>query len=528
MILAGGILYMGQYSDNLVRAELESLKSEAKLYAGALSEGAVRAVYQYPSGYNTEPLKIKAIKPDLAVGMVRTLAEKGNSRIKLFNVVGETITDSHLLKGPGGVVEVETLQAQEPGSYIKELFFKPMADFLELIPMQKTLPLYPIDDLSPDFAYNFEDTQNALNGEISATAWERSNKEFILTAAAPIQDVKKVIGVVFLTRDGHDLRRSIEEVRVDIFRVFLGAFGITIMLSVYLSGLITQPLQRLATAAEAVRMGKGRQVEIPDMSDRNDEIGELSLVIRDMTQALYDRMDAVEAFAADVAHEIKNPLTSVRSAVETAVKVKDEEARKKLMDIILHDVQRLDRLISDISSASRLDAELSREELEIIDLKTLLEQLIDAYKQPLARVHAKDTNKDNSNIQLSVPDDESFLVLGNGGRLSQVFGNLISNALSFSPPDKSVSVTVHREPDSLLIQVEDEGPGIPENKLEAVFERFYTERPQSEGYGSHSGLGLAISRQIIKAHGGEIWAENRVNEAGKITGARFTVRLQSA
>ena len=273
-----------------------------------------------------------------------------------------------------------------------------------------------------------------------------------------------------------------------------------------------------------MRQGKGRYIEIPDMSHRNDEIGELSLALRDMTYALFNRMDTIERFAADVAHEIKNPLTSLRSAVETVSRIKDEDNRKKLMDIIQHDVQRLDRLISDISSASRLDAELSRDEMGKVELSPLMYRLRDAYKKPLKRGD-NDRDGDDTKIILDLPEETGLAVKGNTDRLAQVFGNLLSNALSFSPEDGRVVVRVTVQNDTVMVQVDDQGPGIPENKLQTVFERFYTERPQHEGYGNHSGLGLSISRQIVEAHGGQIWAENLRDEAGNISGARFNVVL---
>lgn len=392
--------------------------------------------------------------------------------------------------------------------------------------MKTRLPSYP-ERITTDFFY-FPDTQAALSGTVTSTAWYKENGHIILTAAAPIQKIKQVMGVTLLIRDGTELERSIADVRVNVFRVFLGSLGITVMLSIYLSGLITKPLQRLARAAESIRRGKGRDIEIPDMSGRNDEIGELSIALHDMTQALWDRMDTIERFAADVSHEIKNPLTSLRSAVETARRVDNDESRKKLMDIIQHDVKRLDRLITDISSASRLDAELSREEMQEVDLVALLYSLRDAYKKPLSRTKEGDSSDEDTSIRLDFAENTKILVRGNEDRLAQVFGNLLTNALSFSPEDGTVDVHILEENGQILIRVEDQGPGIPENKIETIFERFYTERPNHEDYGAHSGLGLSISRQIIEAHDGRIWAQNLYNDAGEITGARFNIVLNAA
>ena len=525
MILGLGVLYLGQYTDSLIEGELESMRAEARFFSGALSEGAVRPVFQISPIPFEDPMEIEAVKPDLARRMVRRLGESGTSRVKLFSVDGSILADTHELLGPGGLVQMENLAPQQNPLSIGALFDQSATRFLDLIPMQTHLADFPEQNLSDVFA--FPDTKSALLGAISATAWKKQDGSIILTAAAPIQRIKQVLGVALLVRDGAELENKIAEIRVDVFRVFLGSLGITVMLSIYLSGLIGRPLKKLALAAEDVRVGKGRQVQIPDMSDRGDEIGELSLVLRDMTQALWDRMDTIERFAADVAHEIKNPLTSLRSAVETAARIKDDHSRKKLMDIIHHDVQRLDRLISDISSASRLDAELSREEMSRVDLKDLLYRLRDAYKKPMERVEGMETT-DDEKIIVTIPDYPDVHVRGNEERLGQVFGNLISNALSFSPDDGSVRVDVQVNDNNITVSVKDDGPGIPESKIESVFDRFYTERPDHENYGSHSGLGLSISRQIVEAHDGEIWAENNLNENGQPTGAKFFVKLSVA
>lgn len=523
MILGLGILYLGQYTESLIDSELTGLRSEAQLFSGAISEGAVRPVFQITSIPFESPQEIEAIKPELARRMVSRLGEIGKSRIRLYAIDGSLMADSHRLPGSASNsdVEMENLLPVPPRVTFDSLFTQSATRFLDLIPMKTKLEPFPQSQVSN--IYTFPNTQSALSGNTQASAWKDKNGRIVLTVAAPVQKARQIMGVVLLIKDGVELERAIAEVRVDVFRVFLGSLGITVMLSIYLSGLISRPLQRLAFAAEAVRNGKGRYIEIPDMSHRNDEIGDLSLALRDMTYALFTRMDTIERFAADVSHEIKNPLTSLRSAVETASKIKDPENLKKLLDIIQHDVQRLDRLISDISSASRLDAELSRDEMGVVDMPDLMLRLRDAYKKPLLR---GDVSTDgDSKIVLDLPEDRSLFVKGNADRLTQVFGNLLSNALSFSPPEGRVFVRVSVQGDKVLVRVDDEGPGIPENKLSSIFERFYTERPQHEGYGNHSGLGLSISRQIVDAHGGQIWAENLRKTDGDIAGARFNVVL---
>lgn len=334
------------------------------------------------------------------------------------------------------------------------------------------------------------------------------------------------MGVVMISRDARDIEYAMTRVRFEVLTVFLGALSITVFVSLYLAGTIARPLRRLALAAEDVRAGKARDTAIPDFSRRGDEIADLSVSFRAMTQALLDRMDSIERFAADVAHEIKNPLTSLRSAVETVAVVKDKKDQARLMEIIQHDVQRLDRLISDISQASRLDAELSRDEMGLVDLRALLAQLVATHERPA--VNFVKAAQQKPSVVLILPEGGALIVRGNEGRLAQVFENLIGNALSFSPPAGTVTVRAQRADGQVLVRVEDQGPGIPEAKLEAVFERFYSERPKHEAYGGHSGLGLSIALQIMDAHQGRIWAENiRDDDTGAVRGARFTVALQA-
>ncbi len=519
MILGFGILYLGQYTDSLIEGELELMRSEARFYSAALSEGSVRPVFQVSPIPFEDPLGTEAIKPSLARGMVMRLGAMSNSRVKLFSVDGSVLADSYKLNGPGSAVQIEPLK-NKTRSTINESFSRSAISFLDLIPTQTKLQDYPrtvADDIE-----KFPNSQLAMQGYINAAAWKDENKKFVLTAAAPVQRVKQVLGIITLTKDGTKLENKINQIRLDVFRVFLGSLGVTVMLSIYLAEVIGNPLKRLAIAAESVRIGKNRDTEIPDMSNRGDEIGELSIVLKDMTHALRERMDAVDRFAADVSHELKNPLSSIRSAVETVERVKDEEKRKKLMGIIHHDVQRLDRLITDISSASRLDAELSRDKLVPVNVTDLLSELVSLQKDQMNLAEKK--NKIDIIFEHSAP----VIVRGNAERLNQVFTNLITNAISFSSNKSTIEVFIESGENEEIICVKDQGIGIPENKLEAVFERFYTERPDHENYGNHSGLGLSISKQIIDSHNGRIWAENSHDDKGNINGAIFYVALHSA
>jgi two-component system sensor histidine kinase ChvG len=296
-----------------------------------------------------------------------------------------------------------------------------------------------------------------------------------------------------------------------------------VVLSMALAGTIAGPVRRLAESAEHVRHRIRSRVEIPDFTDRRDEIGHLSGTLREMTGALYNRIEGIESFAADVAHELKNPLTSLRSAVETLPLAKTDESRKRLLSVIQHDVKRLDRLISDISDASRLDAELQRNEMVTVDVLKLLRTVVGV---------ANEVRRDDKvKVELTIEgkDPRAFRAPGNDSRLGQVIDNLVANARSFSPPGGTVRITCRRDKSDVEVIVDDDGPGVRPEAFEKIFERFYTDRPH-QGFGQNSGLGLSISKQIVEAHGGSLRVENRTAPAAdggepRVLGARFVVRL---
>jgi two-component system, OmpR family, sensor histidine kinase ChvG len=327
-----------------------------------------------------------------------------------------------------------------------------------------------------------------------------------------------VLGAVMLSTTDREIDDELRTVRLELIRIFGVTLLLTVLLSLYLASTIGSPIRRLAAAAQRAQ-GRGARIEIPEMTGRNDEIGELAGSLRAMTDALWQRMSAIESFAADVAHELKNPLSSLRSAVETVARIDDPAKQRRLMAIIQDDVERLDRLITDISDASRLDAELSRLEMSPTDIAAMLRALVEMHEE---------TRTDGApRLVLDVPRDRPLIVPGIESRLSQVFLNVIANAVSFSPPGGEIRIRAAAEGRAVLVTVEDDGPGIPEDKLTAIFDRFYTERPAGEKFGTHSGLGLSISKQIVEAHRGRIWAENRLDPHDKATvrGARFAIRL---
>jgi len=326
-----------------------------------------------------------------------------------------------------------------------------------------------------------------------------------------------------LTRDNRAIAASLREVRYDMMVIAAAALGITVLLSLYLAGTITQPIVRLARAADEVRLARESRPEIPDLGKRGDEIGDLNDALRSMTDALWQRLGAIESFAADVAHELKNPLTSLRSAIEVAARPDLEpERRARLMAIVVDDISRLNRLISDISDASRLDAELMRGEVKPVDLRKLLSDLVHHYATQAAQ-------KVDVEIEFRLATNPPCNAHGHDGRYGQVFRNVLENSISFSPPHSKIVVELSRETRGgpFVVTIDDQGPGIPEDNLESIFQRFYSERP-TEHFGQHSGLGLSICRQIMETYGGSISASNRRAPDDRVLGARFTVRLPAA
>jgi two-component system, OmpR family, sensor histidine kinase ChvG len=508
-IPVAGLLYLDQYRSSLVQQQLDLMQTEAQLFSGALAT----------SGVVTNPDGEEKLLPDTTGGIVRRLVDISKTRARLFDSSGIMIADSQRLTGPGGQVEIEMLPPPQSDSLFVTIVRSVYDRIVGLLPRGKPLPVYTERALQA--AGDYPEALQALTGDpASALRVDRSGS-LLLSVAVPVQRYRQVLGALMLTTDGDAIDATVRDVRLDILKVFGAALGITVLLSLYLAGTIARPIHRLAEAAERVRRGQGRQMTIPDFTRRHDEIGDLSGVLREMTEALWTRMDAIERFAADVAHEIKNPLSSLRSAVETVARIEDPERQRRLMAIILDDVHRLDRLISDISDASRVDAEMSRAQKEPVDIGRMLATLVE-----LNEATAK---PGEPRLALDLPPGQSMVVPALEDRLVQVLRNLIGNAASFSPPEGIITLAARRDGSrGVKISVADQGPGIPPAKLSAIFDRFYSERPEGEKFGTHSGLGLSISRQIVEAHGGRIYAENLADDAGAIRGARFTILLPAA
>jgi two-component system, OmpR family, sensor histidine kinase ChvG len=507
LIPVTGMLYLDQYRAGLVQAELAALLTEAELFSGALAASGV---------VGGTPVEEKLL-PEMSENTVRRMVSVSKNRARLFNDKGELMIDSFRIVSAGGQVEREVLPPLR--SVFEQLVTDGYAWLGGLLPRWDSMPIYY--EAAQQHATDYPEVVRALNGETGTAVRHNRDGGLVMSVAVPVQRYRKVLGALFLSTGGQKVEAAIRAVRLDVLRIFGIALAVTTLLSLYLAGTIARPIWRLAEAADRVRrkarVGHGPPAAIPDFTRRNDELGDLSGALRDMTDALAQRIDAIERFAADVAHEIKNPLSSLRSAVETATRVEDPQQQRRLMAIVLDDVQRLDRLISDISDASRLDAELSRSVMEPVDMGLMLHTLVE--------VHEATAKPEAPRLTLALSDHQDLRVHGVETRLVQVMRNLISNAVSFSPPGGVIQLAAAREEGMVRITVSDAGPGIPAGKLEAVFDRFYSERPAAEKFGTHSGLGLSISRQIVEMHGGTIAAANLQEPDGRTTGACFTVRL---
>jgi two-component system sensor histidine kinase ChvG len=447
--------------------------------------------------------------------VLRTLISPTKTRARIYDPNGSLLVDSRSLDT---VVRfpLPSVSAEKPG--MVERGMVAVRTWLN----RGDLPLYR--ELGPENGNGYAEVGDALQGQKRSMVRVNARGEVIVSVAVPVLRSRAIHGALMLSTQGDDIDQMVTAERLAILKVGGVASAVMIVLSLLLASTIAGPVRRLADSAERVRRRIRTRVEIPDFTRRRDEIGHLSGALRDMTDALYNRMEAIEMFAADVSHELKNPLTSLRSAVETLPLARNESSRSRLLAVIEHDVKRLDRLISDISDASRLDAELQRQETVPVDLRRLLSTLTSVANETKlghdVGVQARFEGR-NANDTFSVP--------GHDSRLGQVISNLLVNAQSFSNAGGKVRIICRRVKSDIEIVVDDDGPGIRDDALERVFERFYTDRPH-QGFGQNSGLGLSISKQIVEAHGGRIWAENRpgpTNAEGEptVAGARFVVRL---
>ncbi|WP_312689287.1 sensor histidine kinase [Brevundimonas nasdae] len=488
LILFGGALLLNEWRQGLIEARQESLTVQAELLANVLREEGVTR------GVPTPELDLERASIWLTDRFI-----PAGQRVRLYDSNGLLVVDSYQV--------TEAVSGQPLGA--AQAAGTPVADDSRK---------------KARAAAEAEKAEAAIRGEVNAALDGRSvvtvrrneQGERVVSVTIPVRHVRQVLGA--LTVEAGNVDEILSAQRRALMPFALVALGVNLLASLMLHLFVARPVMRLSAAADQVKLQRARAISLPDLEDRKDEIGDLARSLESMTDTLSTRMDAIERFAADVSHEIKNPLTSIRSALETLPLVKTDEHREKLTNLLQQDVRRLDRLITDISNASRLDAELSRDRPRAIELNRLLGDIVSVYE----------TTAKPGDIPVQLTQPQDFLrVMGRDGPLGQVFRNLIDNARSFSPPDGVVRVTLEETDGDqpIHIRVEDDGPGIPAENLETVFERFYTSRPKGAAFGSNSGLGLSIVRQIAEAHGGRAWAENRLAEDGRILGARFVIAL---
>lgn len=523
-LLAASLLYLDQYQNGLLAAEVEALRTQARIYAGGIAEAAVRL-----DGERA------ILVPEVARPLLRRLVEPSpNTQARLFDNTGLMVADSRVREGPGGAVTTEPLPPPEPRGALTSTVAGVYDRLVAVLPgpLRTTGgtggvavdvgPDAPDFDWQPDLGPDRrEELRLALEGGVRPYIRRTGDGRLLVSVAEPARRAGQGVGIVLLTRDAREVDQRLFQIRASVLLLFATALGLTVMLSIYLARTIATPMLDLARATQRIREGEGRADSVPEaLLARNDEIGVLARDLQNSARALWARIDANERFAADVAHELRNPLTSVRSALETLRRVENPEQRNRLLGIIAEDAVRMDRLIADISDSSRVDAELSRTVTSPVDIAPIL--------SALAELHEATRDSEAApHVVLQAPAGP-LVVRGVEGRIVQVFRNLLGNALSFSPPGGTVWMKARPVGAMVEVAIEDEGPGIPEQKIESIFERFYSERPRGERFGQHSGLGLSISRQIVEGLRGRISAENRRDAAGKVLGARFVVQLPAA
>ncbi|MBO6540144.1 MAG: sensor histidine kinase [Rhizobiaceae bacterium] len=533
-VLVVGILYLNQFRDGLIDARVESLMTQGEIIAGAVAASATvetdsisidpERLLELQAGESLPPVADGLesldfpINPERVAPVLRRLISPTRTRARIYDRDANLLLDSRHLYSRGQVLryELAPVTQEEPD------FIDRAQKFFTDLFRRTDLPVYYEQPGGNGAA--FPEVMNALSGAPSTVVRVSEQGEMIVSVAVPIQRFRAVLGSLLLSTQGGDIDKIVAAERRAIFRVFGVAAIVTAILSMLLASTIANPLRRLSAAAVRVKRGVKSREEIPDFSERQDEIGNLSIALREMTNALYARIEAIESFAADVSHELKNPLTSLRSAVETMPLAKTEASRARLLEVIQHDVRRLDRLITDISDASRLDAELARVDAENLDLKKFLNEVIAV---------SRELNRAQKPVEIELKVDKlpsgtrGFMVNGHELRLGQVVTNLIENARSFVPEENGrIVIRLSRSTRRVIIAIEDNGPGLRPDALERVFERFYTDRPEGDSFGQNSGLGLSISRQIVEAHGGTLTAENIIGaKPGDIRGARFVINL---
>lgn len=484
-ILFGAVFYLDSFRTRLTQARIEQAESEAVMIAHVMA----------------------AVPPAAREPILVRLGRDSGTRLRLFAPGGQRLADSWNGAPP-------TYALRDPNV---EPWYRDFAVWLDNAFDRLVGTPVPPDYVprATDTLADWPEAQGALRSGRPAPLLRRAPDGTPFIAAAQRVDGADQ-AVLLLTVNARDVRRVVRAERLNLFLLLAATLIVSILLSRFLARTIANPLRRLAHAAHRVRRGSGREVDVPTLPLRTDEIGQLARAVHDMAQSLRQRIDATEAFAADVTHELKNPLASLRSAVDTLERVADDPVnRGKMLDVVRQDVRRLDRMVVEIAEASRLDAELSRARFEAIDVGKMMETLVPMWE---GQAEGK------AELAFARPRIGTAIIMGDESRLARLLGNLVDNAVSFSPPGGLVEIGAVRVGDEVLISVQDEGPGVPVEAREAIFNRFHSIRPE-EDFGRHSGLGLAIAKAIVEAHDGRIEIEDR--EDGR-SGARFVVRFSGA
>ena len=505
IVLVMGALIVNELRAGLVQARIESLDGQAQLTGSLIEDLATRGA--------PEP----TMDPDLARALLARVELSPNIQMRVFDLNGAVVADTRLLEDMLETEDLPPLGEPRGVDLALDNVLRPLA--------QALAPFLP---RRPDGVFDLttleDEHRNAIVGEASSGQRLTESGRRVVSVSVPIQRVSAVVGI--LTVEASDVEAIIRAERAALIPFALVAILVAVLSAVLMTVTIARPLRRLAAAADQVRAGDSARLEMPALERRRDEIGELASALSSMTDALRQRIESNERFAADVAHELKNPLTSIRAAVETADAVDDPDVRQRLRHVIATDVSRLDRLITDISSATRLEASFARQPQEPLDLTSMLSEICEAY----AHLDAPDPDNINAKRAAGVVFKNpgfKITVFARAESLARVFRNLIDNARSFSPQDGSVRVSVVRVGADARVYVDDDGPGVPADNLERIFDRFYTDRPSGASFGTNSGLGLSIARDLVSSHNGRLWAENRhVND--DVVGARFAVALPVA
>jgi len=483
-LLGAGLFFLDSYRVRLIEEREHAARTQAAFLVESL------------------PL----IAPDKQAAYIGNFGRQNLSRIRVYREDGTKTLDSFVGQIPTYALRDPN---QEPLRKIIARGIDRIFDFIVGAPQ-----LQPFVEPASDTSNAWPEAKEVANGRMKSTVRFAPDLTHVISAAARAGDGSYT---VLSTSNERDIRLFVRAERFNVGMFFLFALGIGVLLSVFLARTIVRPLRHLSRAAVKVRLGRAQEVTVPRLPSRRDEIGMLARALSDMSIALRQRIDATEAFAADVAHEIKNPLASLRSALDGAERIEDPALRKQLMDVAKADVLRMDRLISDISDASRVDSQLAKAKFEPIDMGDMIEQLLQS---------REDRGGDAGvTIAFARPRRTIATVMGEDVRLERMLTNLIDNAVSFSPPGSVVEISATLADEDVIIRVSDEGPGVPAQDREEIFRRFHSERPASENFGQHSGLGLAIARTIVEGHHGRISVRDRVD--GK-AGACFEIALPCA